>query len=142
MGFMFVPLVTTDQADYKDFKKSFVLTSDNEPHEKTIKFFNTRFKTKWEYYLLLDKISANYLFNWIIGDGSEGNIENQLDSSVMVDQVCQYISLNPLKSMDSIDWNSLSPVHFLSNLSIEDLKNSWQILAESNQLLCDQVVIQ
>ena len=45
-GVMFVPLVNEKQDDYIDYKRSFTLTSENEPHNKTIKFFNTRFKTK------------------------------------------------------------------------------------------------
>lgn len=139
-GVMFVPLVNEKQDDYIDYKRSFTLTSENEPLNKTIKFFNTRFKTKWGYYLVLDNFSANYLFNWMVDNTSGVTYETQPEESDMVDSVCQKISHNQLKALDSIDWNSLLPAHFVSNLTLEDLNNYWQILLDSNQLLCDRIV--
>ena len=46
-GIMFIPLSDQSNTNFEELKKSFLLTAEKDLNDRTIKYFNTKFKTKW-----------------------------------------------------------------------------------------------
>lgn len=135
-GLMIIPLVDNQQEDFIDYKKFFLLTTGKIPHEKTIKYFNTKFKTKWNNSVILDLFSVNQFIEWITNNQASFSLNTELNQS-FYQFFCNSISEKPTKSLSSLDWSQVKSDHFKSDLSLEELTQVLQKLTDSQQLLCE-----
>ena len=136
-GLMFIPLTDTNSEGFKEIKRSFILTTEKNPHEKTIKFFNTKFKTKWDAYILLDRYAVEYLLNWITRNSLDVNSMVELSKPVLIQNMCASITTGKLITLDTLEWNLISPDHFKTNLTFDRIVAGWQKLSDSNVILCE-----
>lgn len=136
-GFMFIPLSDKNTDGFKDIKRSFVLTAENNPHEKTIKFFNAKYKTKWDAHIVLDMYAVEYLLNWISHESLDVNSLVEFSKSILLQNMCESITSRELKPLETLDWTLISPDHFKTNLTFVRIMNRWQKLSESNEILCE-----
>lgn len=135
-GLMFIPLTDVNADGFKDINRSFILTEKN-PHEKTIKFFNTKFKTKWDAYIILDRYAVEYLLKWISRDSLNVNSMVELSKPNFIQNMCTSITSGELIALDSLEWTLISPDHFKTNLTFDRIVDGWQKLSESNVILCE-----
>jgi hypothetical protein len=136
-GLMFIPLPDLSAEGFKDIKRSFVLTAEKNPHEKTIKFFNTKFKTKWDAYIVLDRYAVEYLLKWITQDSLDVTLMVEVPKPVLIQNMCASITTGELSPLDSLEWTLISPDHFKTNLTFDRTVDVWQKLTESNDILCE-----
>lgn len=136
-GFMFIPLTDENTDGFKDIKRSFIITTDKDPHEKTIKFFNTKFKTKWDAYIVLDHYAVEYLLKWITRDSLDDNSMVELSKSVLIQNMCVSIISSELNPLESLDWTLINPDHFKTNLPFDRIVGRWQNLSNSDVILCE-----
>lgn len=136
-GFMFIPLTDVNVDGFKDIKRSFILTTVKDPHEKTIKFFNTKFKTKWDAYILLDRYAVEYLVKWITQDSLDVNSMVEVSKPVLIQNMCALITSRELNPIETIEWTLINPDHFKTNLQFERIVGRWQNLSNSNAILCE-----
>lgn len=136
-GFMFIPLTDVNTDGFKDIKRSFILTTDKDPHEKTIKFFNTKFKTKWDAYIVLDQYAVEYLLKWITRDSLNDNSMVELSKPVLIQNMCVSIVSSELNPLESLDWTLINPDHFKTDLPFDRIVDRWQNLSNSDVILCE-----
>lgn len=136
-GLMFIPLTDMNTDGFKDIKRSFILTTGKDPHEKTIKFFNTKFKTKWDAYIVLDHYAVEYLLKWITQDSMDVNAMVELSKPVLIQNMCASIISSELNPLESLDWTLINPDHFKINLPFDRIVDRWQNLSNSNEILCE-----
>lgn len=136
-GFMFIPLSDVNSEGFKDIKRSFILTAEKDPHEKTLKFFNTKFKTKWDAHVVLDRNAIEYLLKWITHETLDGNSSVEVSKSVLIQNMCASITSRELNALETIEWSLISPDHFKTNLTFDRIVDGWQKLGKSNALLCE-----
>lgn len=135
-GIMFIPLTDKTKLNFDELEKSFILTPERELNERTIKFFNTKYKTKWNSAIVLDQIAVTHLLKW----ASNNQINETPDSLTLttghIDTLCLSLS-NNIPSVEGVEWPLLIPDRFKSNLSIEQMKNIWNNFEDSSSLLCE-----
>ncbi len=136
-GLMFIPLSDLSADGFKDIKRSFVLTAEKNPHEKTIKFFNTKFKTKWDAHIILDRYAIEYLLKWITQDSLDVNSMVEVSKPVLIQNMCASFISRELSPLDTLEWTLISPDHFKTNLTFDRTVDLWQKLTESNDILCE-----
>ncbi|MBE0684841.1 MAG: hypothetical protein IH585_02465 [Anaerolineaceae bacterium] len=136
-GLMFIPVTDVNTDGFKDLERSFVLTSEKDPHEKTIKFFNTKFKTKWDAYIILDHIAVEYLLKWITHESMDVNSNLEGSKSVLIQNMCASITSTKLNSLETLEWTLIIPDHFKTNLAFERIMDGWQKMSESSEILCE-----
>lgn len=136
-GMMFIPLSDVNSDGFKDIKRSFLLTSEKEPHEKTLKFFNTKYKTKWDAFIVLDRFAVEYLLKWMTNASFDVNSTVDVSKSVLIQNMCASITSSNLNSLELLEWTSISPIHFKTNLPFDRIMDGWQKLSESNSILCE-----
>lgn len=136
-GIMFIPITDTDKEDFKDINRNFVLTSEKNPHEKTIKYFNTKFKTKWDATIVLDHYAADYLIQWVTHASYETNAMVQKSNSDLIENMCASITSRELNSLETIEWTLITPDHFKTNLEFDRIIDGWQKLSDDNPILCE-----
>lgn len=137
-GIMFIPLTEINNEDFKEYRRSFLITSDKDLQEKTQKFFNTKFKTRWDANIILDTNAVNRLIDWL-SYGSIQNSEIPISNKELIDGVCSSITQNELRSLDTIEWSSIIPDHFKTDLPSDYLMNMWKTIEGSNELLCEMI---
>lgn len=138
-GIMFLPLSSEKTENFKEIKRSFVITSDQDLHQKSLKFMNTKFNTKWDAYIVMDNTSENYFIDWITTYSNSDTSGNSIDANNTIENLCSLISSDQLNSFDSIVWSSLIPEHFKSNLSKEEMIDLWEILKDNHPVLCEEI---
>lgn len=136
-GLMFIPLTNENADGFKDLDRSFVLTTEKNPHEKTIKFFNTKFKTKWDAFIVLDRFAVEYLLNWITHEAMDVNSIVEPSKPVLIQNMCTAITSRELAALETLEWTLISPDHFNTNLTFDRIVAGWQKLSESNAILCE-----
>ena len=136
-GLMFIPLTDVNASGFKDIKRSFILTTEKDPHEKTIKFFNTKFKTKWDAHIVLDRYAVEYLVKWITQDSLDVNSMVEVSKPVLIQNMCAFITSRELNPIETIEWTLINPDHFKTNLPFERIVGGWQNLSNSNVILCE-----
>ena len=136
-GIMFIPITDKNEEGFKDLNRNFVLTSDKNPHEKTIKYFNTKFKTKWDANIILDHFAADYLIQWITHSSFDMNAMVQPSNSDLIENMCALITSRELSSLDTLEWTVITPDHFKTNLAFDRIMDGWQKLSEDNPILCE-----
>ncbi|MBW6471671.1 MAG: hypothetical protein K0B14_00985 [Anaerolineaceae bacterium] len=136
-GFMFLPLTDVNAGGFKDIKRSFILTTEKDPHEKTIKFFNTKFKTKWDAHIVLDRYAVEYLLNWITRDSLDVNSMVEVSQPVLIQNMCTSIISRELNPIETLEWTLINPDHFKTNLQFDRIVERWQNLRISNTILCE-----
>jgi len=136
-GLMFIPMTDVNTDGFKDLERSFVLTSEKDPHEKTIKFFNTKFKTKWDAYIILDHFAVEYLLKWITHESMDVNSNLEGSKSVLIQNMCASITSTKLNSLETLEWTLIIPDHFKTNLAFERIMDGWQKMSESSEILCE-----
>ncbi len=138
-GIMFIPLTDKNEDEFKDFNRNFVLTSEKESHEKTIKFFNTKFKTKWDANIVLDRYAVEYLLKWITYESLDINTWVDVSNSALIVNMCESITSRELNSLETLEWSLILPDHFKTNLSFDRIMEGWQKMSESNPILCEMI---
>ena len=136
-GLMFIPLTDVNADGFKDIDRSFILTTDKDPHEKTIKFFNTKFKTKWDVHIVLDRYAVEYLLTWMTHGSLDLHSIMEGSKSDLIETLCASITSRELNSLDTLEWTLINPDHFKTNLSFDRILESWQTLSESSEILCE-----
>jgi hypothetical protein len=136
-GLMFIPLTDVNADGFKDINRSFILTTEKNPHEKTIKFFNTKFKTKWDAYIILDRYAVEYLLKWITRDSLDMNSMVELSKPNLIQNMCASITSGELIALDTLEWTLISPDHFKTNLTFDRIVDEWQKLSEPDFILCE-----
>ena len=136
-GLMFIPLSDIYTDGFKDIKRSFILTTEKDPHEKTIKFFNTKFKTKWDAHIVLDRYAVEYLLKWITHESLDVNSIVEASKTALIQNMCSSITSRELNALETVDWTLISPDHFKTNLTFERIVNGWEKLNQSNAILCE-----
>ena len=136
-GLMFIPLTDVNVDGFKDLDRSFVLTTEKDPHEKTIKFFNTKFKTKWDVHIVLDHYAVDYLLTWMTHGSLDINSIMEGSKSDLIETLCASITSRELNSLETLEWTLINPDHFKTNLSFDRILESWQTLSESSEILCE-----
>lgn len=138
-GITLIPISIEKGEPLKEIKRSFVLTADKDLHVKTIKYMNTKYKSKWDTYLILDNFSANYLLGWITNNAFEVVSTEPSDGYSHIENMCNIISENKLSSIDTLDWPLITPDHLKTNLSIESIRDLWENLLGEEQILCEVI---
>jgi hypothetical protein len=140
-GIMFIPLTNRNDVDFKDLNRNFVLTSEREPHQKTLKYFNTKYKTKWDANIVLDQFAVEYLFQWITQSSLDLNLLVGGSNSTLIENLCTSIGSQPLNSLETLDWQLIIPNHFKTNLPLDRMMDGWQKLSSGNPILCEMIAI-
>ena len=136
-GLMFVPLVFDADENFNEYEKSFIVTADRTIHERTIKFFNTKFRTNWNSYIIMDQAAVSYLTSWIsLNEIKEVSIDNE-SLGGNIEKICSLLLNHQIAQIDGIEWSLIFPHHMNSDLSIEQMKNLWEKLSGSNLILCE-----
>jgi len=135
-GIMFIPLTDKTKPNFDELEKSFILTPEKELNERTIKFFNTKYRTKWNASIVLDQIALIHLLEWVSNNQINEAPESLTLTTGHIDSVCSSLSSN-IPSIEGVDWSLLIPGRFKSNLSIDQMKSVWDNLVDSSSLLCE-----
>ncbi len=138
-GIMFIPLSNKNDVGFKDLNRNFVLTSEIEPHQKTIKFFNTKFKTKWDANIVLDQYAVEYLTQWITQSSLDLNSLVGESNSTLIENLCTSIGSQALNSLETLEWTLIIPNHFKTNLPFGRMMDGWQKLGSGNPILCEMI---
>jgi len=136
-GIMFIPITDKNEEEFKNINRNFLLTSDKKPHEKTIKYFNTKFKTKWDADIVLDLFAADYLIQWITHANYDTNTMIQPSNNALIEHVCNSIRSRELNSLETLEWPMITPDHFTTNLTFDRIMDAWQKLSEDYPILCE-----
>jgi hypothetical protein len=136
-GLMFIPLSDVNVDGFKDIERSFILTTEKDPHEKTIKFFNTKFKTKWDAFIVLDHYAVEYLLKWITWDSLDVNSMVEFSKPNLIQNLCAAILSRELNPLETLEWTLISPDHFKTNLPFDRIVDVWKNLSNSNAILCE-----
>lgn len=138
-GIMIIPLTDRTKPNFEELEKSFILTPEKDLSERTVKYFNTKFKTKWNSTIVVDEIGLPHLLNWV--SNGQINVPGE-DFSLEhghIDVICSSIS-NKVPSFENLNWSPLSPNHFKSNLNIDQMKSIWSNFDQSTSLMCEIIV--
>ena len=136
-GLMFIPLVFEADEHFNEFEKSFIVTAERTMHERTIKFFNTKFRTNWNSYIIMDQAAVSYFTSWIsMNEINDVSIDNETLGG-NIEKICASLANHQIAQLDGMDWSLIFPNHMNSDLSIEKMKNLWEKLSESNSILCE-----
>ncbi len=135
-GIMFMPLSDQLDPNFDEYKKSFLLTPERTLNDRSMRFFNTKFKTKWNSYVVMDKMSLQLLISWSTGGSILELPEFRQETISTIQNLCAIIPGN-FPSIESFDWASIQPSHFVSNLSFEQMKTNWDNLRNSEFFLCE-----
>jgi hypothetical protein len=138
-GLMFIPLTDQTNENFNELENAFILTSEKFIHERTVKFFNTKFKTKWDSAIVLDQYAINYLTSWISQNEIEGIPQDQTDMISGVEEICSIIAKKQPAPMIALDWPTIYPTHFKSDQSTEQMSNVWQNQNDTDALLCEVI---
>lgn len=138
-GIMFMPLSDQLDPNFDEFKKSFLLTPEKSLNDRSMRYFNTKFKTKWNSYIVMDRTSLQLFVSWVSGGSILDFPESLPDSISTIQTICNNFPGN-FPSIDNIDWASFQPSHFISNLSIEQMKSNWNNLRNAEFFLCEIIL--
>jgi len=137
-GIMFIPLTDNTMEDFREYKRSFLLKENKFPQDKSLKFFNTKFKTRWDATIVLDDYAKKYLIGWLNQTSEINNTFEYLEIDI-IDQLCTTLTSRQENLLKSPDWNLIIPAHFTTDLTFENMQELWQKLGFSEEFLCDQV---
>jgi len=137
-GIMFIPLTDNTMEDFREYKRSFLLKENKFPQDKSLKFFNTKFKTRWDATIVLDDYAKKYLIGWLNQTSDINNTFENLEIDI-VDQLCATLTSRQENSLESPDWNLIIPAHFSTDLTFENMQELWQKLGSSEEFLCEQI---
>lgn len=135
-GIMFIPLTDKTKSNFEELEKSFILTPERELNERTIKFFNSKYRTKWNSSIVLDQIALTHLLNWASKNQIDETPETLSLTTDHINALCSSFSYN-IPSIEGIDWSLLFPVHFKSNLNVDQMNSIWNNFDDSSSLLCE-----
>ena len=135
-GIMFIPLTDKTKPNFDELEKSFILTPERELNERTIKFFNTKYRTKWNSAIVLDQIALTQLVNWVSNNQINLTPENLSLTTDQINTLCSSLT-DKIPPIEGLDWSLFYPDHFKSNLGIEEMNSIWNNFIDSNSLLCE-----
>jgi hypothetical protein len=135
-GIMFIPLSDQSNTNFEELKKSFLLTAEKDLNDRTIKYFNTKFKTKWNSSIVLDKIALQTLLPWISSGQITAIPNNNAEEIATINSICSLLAINT-PYMESLDWASFYATRFKSNLNVDEMTQIWQKIQGSDPLLCE-----
>jgi len=136
-GLMFVPITYNSNENFSEFEKSFNVTSDRTINYRTIKFLNTKFRTNWKSFVIVDQTAITYLSSWIsLGEILEPSTDfDSLNQNT--EKICGLLETQQLAQIEEIDWSRIYPNHLNSELTIDQMINLWKKMSESNSVLCE-----
>jgi len=137
-GIMFIPLTDKTQPNFDELEKSFILTPGRELNERTIKFFNTKFRTKWNASIVFDQIALTHLLKWVSNNQINETPDSLSLTTIHINTLCTSLP-NNIPSIEELDWTLLYPDHFKSNLSTDQMKSIWHKFEDSSSLLCETI---
>ncbi len=96
----------------------------------------------WESYIVVDAVGANEFLQWLNGPGdyigaleaASGSRENGLR---MVEQTCKSIASASGRELGQVNWSSLMPAHFRSNIRLEAGLVYWDRLVDTGPVRCE-----
>lgn len=136
-GLMFVPLTYDSNENFSEFEKSFIVTSDRTINDRTIKFLNTKFRTNWKSFVVVDQTAVSYLTSWItFGEILEPSTD--FDSLKQnTEKICRLLGTHQIAQIEEVDWSRIYPNHLNSDLTIDQMNNLWIKMIGSNSVLCE-----
>lgn len=138
-GMMVLPLSDPSNPNFDEFKKSFLLTNEKELNERSSKYFNSKFKTKFDNFIVLDQLALQQLLTWISNGSIVELSANIIDSTSTIKTLCAYLSSDK-PSLNGFDWGTIFSSHFKSNLSAEQMNSIWNNSINSDLFQCEVIL--
>lgn len=136
-GLMFVPLTYDSNENFSEFEKSFIVTSDRTINDRTIKFLNTKFRSNWKSFVVVDRTALTYLSSWI-SLGEILNPSTDFDSLIQnTERICGLLGTQQVAQIEEVDWSLIYPNHLNSDLTIDQMNNLWKKMSEPKSVLCE-----
>lgn len=147
-GIIFVPLSNPFTANYKNIQKAFDLTESYDPDPELLKDLQKQFRTRWEGSVVLDKAAMSILVQWLTNGNYSPGLQNMDIEQITEDnyfnniqQICAFMRSSPANSLENLNWSTLVPEHFRTNLPFDKVMATWQNLIGSSAPLCDLINI-
>jgi len=126
-------------------ERAFSLNRDNDPPAtfwQTIRAQNIQ----WDDYMVLDQVTVNRVFGWILGPGDYNWVntalqENPDEVKRLLTQACEGLGGIDNRETQAFSWGDLVPVHFHSRIPMEEALAYWEQITKSKEpVRCDVVV--
>jgi len=135
-GVMMIPITTVNQENYDRFSRSFYLTEDKTLHKRSLNYFQTNFKTRWDAVLVVDHLMVDELVRWIsIGKVDSVSLETNYENE-QVSEICSVISGSTPQDLNNFNWDYYQN-HFTSSIPLEQINLSWSNMVQKDPRFCE-----